>query len=64
MIKDCEKMNLMNNLKNLKTILDTPQVEPYAIEKINSKTGEIERIHILPTCAGGVVYNSYPPYMH
>ncbi|MBQ2666031.1 hypothetical protein [Methanobrevibacter sp.] len=57
-------MNIIESVKKIATVLDAPQVEPYTIEKFNKKTGEIEKIHIIPVSAGGVSYNSYPSYLY
>lgn len=51
------------NIKNVLNILNVPAVEPYAIEKVNEETGELEELHINPIYMGASKYIPYPVYM-
>lgn len=51
------------NLKNLSNLLNAPAVEPYVIEKVNNKTGEVEKLHIDPAYTGALIFTPYPAYM-
>lgn len=50
------------NFKNAINLLNVPQAEPYVIEKVNEKTGELEELHINPTSSGLIKY-TLPVYM-
>lgn len=50
-------MNVSYTLKGIMDVLNNPVVEPYSTEKVNGKNGSVEKIHIIPTCTGGIPYS-------
>lgn len=52
-------MNITKTVKNIISTMDS-YAEPYTIQKINSETGEIEQVVIIPACGE---QGQYLPYI-